>query len=104
MKRIYSLKTCDKCRRMLSELDEKSDFEIIDIKSTGYSAADLEQMRELAGSYSALFSKVAKKYKELGLSSRTLSEEEMKEFILSDYTFLKRPVKIDGNTISIGKL
>lgn len=104
MKRIYSLKTCDKCKRMLSEFVDKQSFEIIDIKSVGYSAAELEEMKNLAGSYSALFSRVAKKYKELKLSERQLTEEEIKTFILSDYTFLKRPVKIDGTEISIGKL
>jgi arsenate reductase-like glutaredoxin family protein len=104
MKRIYSLKTCDKCNRMLSEFVDKQSFEIIDIKSVGYTAAELEEMKSLAGSYSALFSKVAKKYKERKLSERKLTEEDFKTFLLSDYTFLKRPVKIDGQEITVGKL
>ena len=104
MKRIYTLKTCDKCRRLLSELENKDTFEIIDIKSQGYSEADLEKMYQRAGSYHALFSKVAKKYKEMRLSERQLKEEEMRDFILSDYTFLKRPIMINDNEILVGKL
>ncbi len=89
---------------MLSEFDNQQSFEIIDIKSVGYSEFELVEMKNLAGSYNALFSKVARKYKELKLSERDLSEEEIKALLLSDYTFLKRPVKIDGSEITIGKL
>jgi arsenate reductase len=89
---------------MLSQLENKDTFEIIDIKSQGYSEADLEKMCQLAGSYHALFSKVAKKYKEMRLSERQLKEEEMRDFILSDYTFLKRPIMINDNEILVGKL
>ena len=59
-------------------------------------------MKALAGSYEALFSRRARKYKELGLKDQTLTEEDYKNYILSDYTFLKRPVIIDEDKIFIG--
>ena len=61
-------------------------------------------MKELAVSYEALFSKRAIKYKTLGLKDKKLSEAEMRQFILDEYTFLKRPVRVNGNAIYIGKL
>ena len=104
MKRIYQLNSCDNCRKLLKAFSEASDYEIIDIKSQGIEAEDLDFMKELAGSYEALFSKRAIKYKTLGLKDKQLDEQEMRQFILDEYTFLKRPVRVDGNVITIGKL
>lgn len=104
MKRIYQLNTCDNCRKLLKAFSDVSEYEIIDIKSTGISAEELDDMKERAGSYEALFSKRAIKYKTLGLKDKQLSEQEMRQFILDEYTFLKRPVRIDGTQIYIGKL
>ncbi len=104
MKRIYQLVTCDNCRKLLKAFSDTSDYEIIDIKTQGIEAKDLDFMKELAGSYEALFSKRAIKYKTLGLKEKNLSEAEMRQFILDEYTFLKRPVRVDGNSIFIGKL
>jgi arsenate reductase (glutaredoxin) len=56
----------------------------------------------LAGSYEGLFSRVALKYKALGLKEKKLTEEDYKKYILEEYTFLKRPVIITGNKIFIG--
>jgi arsenate reductase len=104
MKRIYQLNTCDNCRKLLKAFSEASEYEIIDIKSAGISAESLDSMKERAGSYEALFSKRAIKYKTLGLKDKQLTEQEMRQFILDEYTFLKRPVRIDGQQIFIGKL
>ena len=40
--------------------------------------------------------------KELNLKDASLTEEQMKHYILDDYTFLKRPVILFGNHIFIG--
>ena len=104
MKRIYQLNTCDNCRKLIKAFSEAAEYEIIDINSAGIDAESLDFMKELSGSYEALFSKRAIKYKTLGLKDKKLSEVEMRQFILDEYTFLKRPVRVDGNTIFIGKL
>ncbi len=104
MKRIYQLNSCDNCRKLIKAFSDSSEYEIIDIKSAGISAEGLDFMKELAGSYEALFSKRAIKYKSLGLKDKNLSEAEMRQFIMDEYTFLKRPVRIDGSAIFIGKL
>lgn len=77
-------------------------FELHEIKSTAISEEELAEMKDLAGSYEALFSRRAQNYKKLGLKDQQLSEEDIKNYILSDYTFLKRPVVVDGNKIFIG--
>ena len=49
-------------------------------------------MAKLSGSYESLFSRRAMKYKSLGLKDQKLEEEDYKNYILEEYTFLKRPV------------
>jgi arsenate reductase len=101
MKKIYYLKTCDTCKRILKNI-KLDGFELQDIKSKPISVTELENLYKLTGSYEELFSKLAKKYKELDLKNHQLSEADIKRFILEEYTFLKRPVIVDGDQIFIG--
>lgn len=73
-----------------------------EIKSTPIEASELDQLIDLAGSAQALFSKRARKYRELGLHERTLGEGEMRELLLTEYTFLKRPVLVLDDQIFVG--
>jgi len=77
-------------------------FEIQDVKAKKISPADLDFMKEQTGSYEALFSKRAIKYKEWGLKDKHLSEADYRQFILDEYTFLKRPVYVIGNEVFAG--
>lgn len=102
MKKIYYLKTCNTCMRILKELNPSSEFLLQDIKETPITVKQLEEMYNLSGSYEALFSKRAKLYKEMDLKNQNLEERDYKHYILEHYTFLKRPVIINNNTIFIG--
>jgi len=102
MKKIYYLKTCSTCLRILKDLQVGDEFELQDIKTQPMTVKQVEEMRELAGSYEALFSRRAKLYKERDLKNEDLSEEDYKGFILEHYTFLSRPVIIFNNAIFIG--
>ena len=73
-----------------------------DIKTEKITPAQLDQMKELAGSYESLFSRRALKYKSMGLQDKNLTEDDYRTLILSEYTFLKRPVTITGKKIFIG--
>jgi arsenate reductase len=42
------------------------------------------------------------KYREWNLTSKKLSEKDMHDLILREYSFLKRQVFVSGNTIFIG--
>ena len=102
MKKFYFLSTCDTCNRIMNEISLPSSFEKQDVKSNPISVKQLEALRELSGSYEALFSKRAKLYKERNLKDESLSEEDFKRFLLEHYTFLKRPVLVNGDEIFIG--
>ena len=103
MRKVYFLSTCSTSKRIISGLDLRNkDFTFQDIKTESISEDQLQQMYELAGSYEALFSRIARKYKELDLKNKNLNEADYKEFILKEYTFLKRPVVIIDREIFIG--
>ena len=102
MKKIYYLSTCDTCKKILKEIDAPDAFELQDIKTDPLTEEQLEKLKELSGSYEALFSKRARLYKERDLKNKELSEEDYKNLILEHYTFLKRPVILHENEIFIG--
>jgi arsenate reductase len=103
MKKIYHLSTCDTCREILKDIKaDKKGFELQDIKTEKITASQLEELKKKAGSYEALFSRRALKYKELGLKDKKMEEKDYKKFILEEYTFLKRPVVLVDNKIFIG--
>ena len=77
-------------------------FVMQDIKTEQITPEQLEALKEKAGSYEALFSRRALKYKELGLKDKHLGEADYRRLILEEYTFLKRPVVLIGNTIFAG--
>lgn len=102
MKRIYHLSTCSTCQRIIKELAVDSSVEMIDIKSTPFSTEELDWLKEHVGSYEALFSKRAIKFRSLGLHEQELTENDYRKHLLSEYTFLKRPVMINGEEVFIG--
>ncbi|NJB81476.1 arsenate reductase family protein [Wenyingzhuangia aestuarii] len=101
MKKIYHLKTCDTCKRILKQVNLDG-FEIQEIKNTPVNKEQLDEMYAFTKSYEALFNKRARLYKEQGLKDKNLSEDDYKDLILSEYTFLKRPVAIVDNEIFVG--
>ena len=103
MNKIYYLSSCSTCKKIINELGLKEkNFDFQDIKSEKITLQQLEQMKMFSGSYESLFSRVAMKYKALGLAEKILTEDDFKKYILEEYTFLKRPVIITGNKIFIG--
>jgi arsenate reductase len=99
---IYYLASCDTCRKIIKSLPKDHDFKFHDIKQDPITVAELELMRELSGSYEALFSKKAQLYKSMDLKNKSLTEDDYKKYILEHYTFLSRPVFIIKNKIYIG--
>jgi arsenate reductase (glutaredoxin) len=102
MKKIYYLSTCDTCKRILGDLQPPGDYELQDIKENPVSSGQLDELRQLAGSYEALFSKRARLYRERGLHKETQGENEFRELLLDHYTFLKRPVIVANGKLFIG--
>ncbi len=102
MKKIYYLKTCDTCKRILKQINNIDQFQLQDIKEEPVTVKQVEEMQALTGSYEKLFSKRAKLYKEMGLKDENLTEADFKRYILEHYTFLARPVIIYNNDIFVG--
>ncbi|MBO9618253.1 MAG: hypothetical protein J7539_04380 [Niabella sp.] len=104
MKKIYYLGTCDTCKKIMKEtgISAAAGFELQDIKTQPITESQLTAMKKKTGSYEALFSKRAILYKELGLKDQQLTESDYKAYILKEYTFLKRPVVLIGDTIFVG--
>ena len=102
MNKVYYLKTCSTCIRILKELNLSDKFILQDIKTEAITVKQFEEMHELAGSYEVLFSKRSKLYKEMDLKNQELQERDYKHYILEHYTFLSRPVIIVDHTIFIG--
>ncbi|MBC3756813.1 hypothetical protein H7U19_00240 [Hyunsoonleella sp. SJ7] len=102
MKKVYYLKTCSTCIRILRELDLSDEFVLQDIKTEPITVKQIEAMAVLSGSYESLFSKRAQLYKKMDLKNQNLTEKDFKHYILEHYTFLSRPVIIIDDQIFIG--
>ena len=73
-----------------------------DIKFEKITPAQIDEMKQMAGSYESLFSRRALKYKALKLKDKKLTEKDYRQYILDEYTFLKRPVAVIKDKIFVG--
>ncbi|RXP64628.1 arsenate reductase [Lutibacter sp. HS1-25] len=101
MKKIYYLKTCDTCVKILKEMDT-SEYVLQEIKTTPITVKQLDELFEMTKSYEVLFSRRAKKYQQMDLKNQTLTEKDYRQLILDEYTFLKRPVIINNTEVYVG--
>ena len=103
MRKVYYLSTCSTSKRIIETLELRNkDFIFQDIKFDPVTDSQLSEMYKLTDTYEALFSKIARKYRELGLRNLNLQEADFKKYILQEYTFLKRPVVIIDKQIFVG--
>lgn len=100
---LYYLSTCSTCKRIISDLGlTPENFNMQDIKTNKITPEQLDEMKALAGSYEALFSRRSLQYAARGLKDKSLTEQNYRDLILEEYTFLKRPVVILNGEIFIG--
>ena len=106
MKKIYTIGHCTTSLALFEEtgLDKLigSKVPLQNIKFEKITPAQLDEMKKMTGSYEALFSRRAIKYKEWKLKDKKLTEKDYRQYILDEYTFLKRPVIIWDNKIFVG--
>lgn len=98
---IFHLPTCSTCQRLLKEWNTEGVI-LRDIRNEPISEEEIDEMAKLAGSYEALFSRRAMKFRSLGLNEMNLTEADYRRYILEEDTFLKRPVVIVEDQIFIG--
>ena len=87
MKKVYHLGKCTTCQRILEELNW--DDETQEIRSEKITEKQLNEMAVLAGSYEALFSRRAIKYKTMKLKEKMLSESRLQTTYFRGRYFLK---------------
>ncbi len=105
MRKIYHLANCTTCQRILKDFGGTvGTCELQNIKEQNLTATELDFLKEKMGSYESLFSRKALKFRSLGLHEKTLTEADYRELILSEHTFLKRPVIINGAEVFVGNL
>ncbi len=103
MKKMYHLGNCTTCQAIIKDTGaDHSAIEMQDIKLEKITAKQLDELKKMAGSYEALFSRRAIQYKERNLKDQVLTEKDYRSLILEEYTFLKRPVTILGGEIFVG--
>ena len=98
--KIFYLGTCSTCKEILKSIKNPDTFELIDIKKRAITEGELENLYHQTKSYEALFSKKSRNYGAVKESIK--SDEDYKKLILSDYTFLKRPVIQYNEKLFIG--
>jgi arsenate reductase-like glutaredoxin family protein len=102
MKKVYHLSTCTTNQRILKELNLGGEVELQDIKQKNIEPEILDFIQEKVGSYEALFSKRAMKFRSMGLHEQELTEADYRRLMLEEYTFLKRPFIILEDHVFIG--
>ncbi len=101
MQKVFYLKTCGTCTKILKMFD-LSDWELRELKSSPITEQELAQMYEHTKSYEALFSRRSTQIKAREIDVKTLEENDFKELILDHYSFLKRPVFLTEKEIFVG--
>ena len=103
MNKIFHLSSCNTCQRILKELDaENRGITLQDVKVQNVSAEELDVMAKKIGSYEALFSRRAMKFRSMGLAEMDLGEADYRRLIIEEYTFLKRPVLLTDDAVFAG--
>ena len=101
MKKIFYLKSCSTNQRILKELNLEG-VELQNIKEENIDEKTLDFLKSKMGSYEALFSTKAMKFRSMGLNEMNLTEADYKKYMLEEYTFLKRPFMINDDEVFIG--
>ena len=89
MKKIYHLGTCSTNSRILKSLNLEG-IELQDIKKEPISVEQVEEMVKITGSYEALFSRKAMKYRSMGLNKMNLTEKDYKKLNLNQPNHITR--------------
>ena len=96
------LSTCNTCKKIIKELNLPNDVNIIDIKKTPITLAQIEKLYKKKGTYKSLINNRAQLFKQLNIDIKKLTEEKAKQLLSDHYTFLKRPVLLYKGKAFVG--
>ncbi len=102
--KLYGLPHCSTCQKAVAHLKELGvEIEKFhDVKENQLSKKEIERLVKLAGGAEKLFSKRAMKYRSLGLNEMELSDSDLLNYMFEEYTFIRRPVLVYGDTALAG--
>lgn len=102
---IYTLKTCDSCRKATKFLrDHSIPFEEIPIRETPPSEAELLAALKSTGDIRKLFNTSGQDYRALGMKDMlpTLSDSDAVALLAGNGNLIKRPFLVTTDTILVG--
>lgn len=102
---IYTLKTCDSCRKATKWLNENNiPFEEIPIRENPPSIAELQAALKSTSDIRKLFNTSGQDYRNLGMKEKLpeLSEADTISLLASNGNLIKRPFLILGDTVLVG--
>ncbi len=102
--KLYGLPHCSTCKKAVAYLEELGvEIESFhDVKENQLSKKEVERLVKLVGGVDKLFSKRAMKYRSLGLHEKELSDKELLDYMVEEYTFIRRPVLVYSETALAG--
>lgn len=102
MLHIAGIKNCNKIRDTKKWMEEHDvEFEFIDIKKDPLSRDELKEL-ELKVGLDVLVNRRGRKWRDLGLAHKDLSNEELFEQLLEHQTMIKRPVLLKDESVLVG--
>lgn len=102
MRKVFHLSTCTTCKKILAQTNAAAVCTLQDIKSENINAEELDWLAQKMGSYEALFSRKAMKFRAQGWHEKTLTEADYRRLMLEEYTFLKRPFVVIDDAVFVG--
>ncbi|MCT4588974.1 MAG: hypothetical protein N4A71_14215 [Carboxylicivirga sp.] len=100
--KVYLLQTCSTCKRILKQVKVFGDFDVRDVKSDPLTVEEIDSLAKRAGGYELIFNKQSQKYRKQGLKDKNLTEDDYRQLLAEEYTFLKRPVFLIDDKIFVG--
>lgn len=96
---FYWLPYCTTCQKAEAYLKDKGVKikSYVDVKEDGVNKTTVKKLCKLAGGVEKVFSKRAMKYRSWGLNEKDLSDEEMIDYMVQEYTFIKRPTIVTND-------
>lgn len=100
--KVYLLQTCSTCKRILKQVKMFGEFDVRDVKTHPLMQEEVDDLAKKAGGYELIFNKQSQKYRQLGLKEKVLTENDYRQLLTEEYTFLKRPVFFIDDKLFIG--
>ena len=101
--RVFSLKTCDTCRKATKALNEAGQsYDLIDVRADGMTDDDIRTIVDAVG-YEKALNRRSTTWRGLDDADKDdLNNDRAVQLISEHPTLLKRPAIVNGNTITVG--